>query len=569
MSGQKRTRAMAAAVPIVAAVSILYAIVAGLRLSIWHQPTLVAIGVLLGGAVVLGLAAAFGAPRTRALIFGAVILLALDAALDLGALAGALVPWASPPRTAAHLVLLRIASVTVLGSLLAAASWLFWRMGPQAQPLALIMLSASLVPTVATSPGLKLLPSRSALPSPETWIQQWQSTPPPASSLPVVLHVILDELISPGAIALDLPRADEVRNLMYGFAQRHAFRLYDSIYARHFWTSGSLALVMNADVDGTVTEPRTVLDYGLTRNGHFREMDTRGYRIAVFQSAVLDWCNAHPVGLCATYPSYDPSVLGADAVAGRDRPEHVLDLILRSLEPAYSARIGRRWLSRWFGTDRQDLTSLGVADRFDVEGFDPWFASFVQFALSAPRGTYLLGHFLAPHSPYRLTESCHLAGQVDGGYFLNQREMDEARRGRRRTQYYEAYLRQVQCVIGRLDAMMDQIAASPALRDAKVVIHGDHGSRISAGYDVGELSERDFVDNFGTFFAVREPAIEPGIDCHFSSLPEVFQAVAHDQLPDDEPDPIVINDAGEPGGLSEAHMPLFGCAADASPDEDT
>jgi len=54
------------------------------------------------------------------------------------------------------------------------------------------------------------------------------------------------------------------------------------------------------------------------------------------------------------------------------------------------------------------------------------------------------------------------------------------------------------------------------LKNATIILHGDHGSRIlglETDIPIGEkLTNSVFLDRFGTLLAIKSPKIEPGID---------------------------------------------------------
>jgi hypothetical protein len=61
------------------------------------------------------------------------------------------------------------------------------------------------------------------------------------------------------------------------------------------------------------------------------------------------------------------------------------------------------------------------------------------------------------------------------------------------------------------------LAAIPAsIRDdAIVLVHGDHGSRISIGVP---RSPSDAMDSYSTLFAIRSRGVSPGLDARSSSM---------------------------------------------------
>jgi hypothetical protein len=97
---------------------------------------------------------------------------------------------------------------------------------------------------------------------------------------------------------------------------------------------------------------------------------------------------------------------------------------------------------------------------------------------------------------------------------------------------YPLNLEQVVCTHKRLGRMLDRFTATEAGSDARIVIHGDHGSRLDLGPPwaalAGRLSPRDFVDAYSTLFAVRDASVEAGYDRRSIPLDTLFTSLMRD-----------------------------------------
>jgi hypothetical protein len=392
--------------------------------------------------------------------------------------------------------------------------------------------------------------------------RDWAASGPFNRDLPVVLHLVFDEMMSPGAIADELPGGSDVRQAMHTLAATHSLRVFDSVYSRHFFTGDSLHNLMNREYLG-----RTSLTHAAKEpppdpaaNAAFEDLAGRGYRTVVFQTAQLDFCANPHVDMCETFPSFDPSG-DRNTAHLRNRIPALWQALLRAYEPSYVSGIGQALLSRKYGLGGRRVGVLGVEGRYDVQRFPEWFDRFIAFAAGVPRGTHLFAHFMVPHSPYLLTDQCVVSGRPEAGYYLT--HYPAAERAEKRRHYYAEYLAQLRCVVRKLDALLSAIERSDQLRDALIVVHGDHGSRISSGNILEDYGERDFVDNYATFFAVRAPGMSAGIDCQFTSLPQVFRrhmAIGEDVASADEaPLPVIVSSRAAGNAHVEAAMPSFGC----------
>lgn len=78
------------------------------------------------------------------------------------------------------------------------------------------------------------------------------------------------------------------------------------------------------------------------------------------------------------------------------------------------------------------------------------------------------------------------------------------------------YAEQVECLYLRLEALLAAVDSAAPQQGVRIVIHGDHGSRIVRTMpfpeNATELTEEDLLDGFATLLAVRGPGIRPGVD---------------------------------------------------------
>jgi hypothetical protein len=454
----------------------------------------------------------------------------------------------------------------------------FWIMRAHVHSILLVFVGVLLVSVIVTHRIPKLRPDRIDAEASDALSRKWQASGKFNEKLPIVVHLVLDEMMSPGAMTDDLPGGSATRQALLDFAERHSLRTFDSVYSRYYSTSESLPHLMNSEYLGRTSmasfsvvpfNPETK-SYAVPANAYFDDMSARGYRTVVFQNTYMNFCANESVDMCENFNSFDPGAAGA----GMDAPTQRVEMwqnILRAYAPSYTSVIGQRALGLIYGLNASGEIGVVGYDggRYDVQRFPESFDRFTRFVASVPRGTHVFAHFLVPHAPYLMLESCVVSGKVDHGYSLSRHP--RAEQAGKRMDYYARYLAQLRCVASKLSGMMAAIDGSDKFREAVIVIHGDHGSRISISNIVEDYTERDFVDNYGTFFAVRAPGVKPGVDCEFVSLPEVFrrhvarggQAVPPAKVP--LPVVVVSRTAGHP--KVEAPMPRFGCASAAVRDD--
>lgn len=132
-----------------------------------------------------------------------------------------------------------------------------------------------------------------------------------------------------------------------------------------------------------------------------------------------------------------------------------------------------------------------------------------RLAEDGERGTYYFFHAILPHFPYLFTAQCDVrpVGSWKGrGQWLGQDTL-QTRRER-----YGVYAEQVMCTQQHIERVLAAVQSNPRLRDAVVIVHGDHGSRIGFREDEFErwLREGGTAGEFerdwrAAFFAVRFP----------------------------------------------------------------
>jgi hypothetical protein len=446
----------------------------------------------------------------------------------------------------------------------------FWLIRAQLPSILLVFAAVLLASVAVTQQAPKLRPDRMQADEGLRLSGKWKASGKFDEKLPIVVHLVFDEMMSVGAMTDDLPGAAQTRQALLEFGEKHSFRIFDSAYSRYFYTSEALPELMNREYLG-----KTGMDsfsplpfnaktksYTVKSNSYFEDMAARGYRTVVFQNSYINFCANKNVDMCQTLDSFDPAGKDLDGVDGPTQRVNLWQTVFRAYEPSYTSEIGQKIVGRIYGLENREVGVVGDGGRYDVRRFPQWFDRFTTFVSTVPRGTHVFAHFLVPHDPYLLRESCVVSGKVDSGHYLSQYPSSE--HAARRQDYYSRYLAQVRCVAQKLDSFMSAVDQSENFRDAVIIIHGDHGSRISIGDIVEDYSKRDFIDNYGTFFAVRSPGAPAGVDCEFVALPEVFRryvARPGEIVPRMGPLPVVVLSRAAGTVKVEARMPLFGCAA--------
>lgn len=385
-----------------------------------------------------------------------------------------------------------------------------------------------------------------------------QLQPPPQSyagtvDRPSVVHLILDEHGGPGSLPSDMFSPEEIGRATASFS-RHGFRLFTNARSTQRWTQESLASAMNGDVtppEGSLLHGRP--EHRMTRNRYLERFVDSGYRARVIQTSFLDLCSrrVRQGGNCFSYPHYTAGVLHDLDLPAGDRALVLASLADRALRTTYrnflyqtfrdsdnGAAFGR-WLRKHAQWRLQGLVSARVLP-------------FIADELAAlPRGVVYVAHLLLPHHPYVFDGQCRVTPMstwIEPDFLLT--PYTASLRAARYRLYYEQML----CTNDMLGELISVIDGNPALRDATVIVHGDHGSRLaptvysqlSTSYDQASYDS----DWLGTLFAVRKPGWDAGLDDRQANLTELlWMAIdAADTLPGSQP----LAESTGPAGTANA-----------------
>ena len=325
-----------------------------------------------------------------------------------------------------------------------------------------------------------------------------------ASDQPPVLYIVLD-----GAMGIEgLRRAPDTADLaeeLRALLLDHGFRLHGSAFSRHFVSARSIPNTLNFDFRDDSWGPilRHHVDERI-RSALFRQLSATGYEIISYATEHLDFC-FDVATRCEVLPSFNPF---SPYIANAEmRTKWLYQVVWQAFRESYIIYRYASLLSSQHGDAPSPFAAL------DGYSFPRWFARLEKDVTASPRGRAYFAHLLVPHAPYVLDESCELTGESVVGYFLSEEHgLTGAALERARVDAYRAYERQYRCVQRLLAAFLTHLEELPEFADATIVIHGDHGPRISAGQYAESVSSRDLIDNYSTLYAIRGPGIEPGYD---------------------------------------------------------
>ena len=328
--------------------------------------------------------------------------------------------------------------------------------------------------------------------------------------LPFVLHIILDHQI--GIEGVPRQFAGDANPELKHFYREHRFQLYGRAFSRFLLTTESLSRLVNFSATPT---PRyftsSLRSRSVTENMYFRHMNAKGYRIHVFQNDYLNFCRP----LSETDRPFECST--QSAVNIRD----ILDTEISKSDKAYLiaasytklSYVVKRILALFDIQLSGTTTHLSGAHMFDL---------LERELRDARHGQLVFAHVLLPHFPFAYDRACRMnpnPREWADSYALTPRH-DLSRR-EWGAMHYPLYLQQVACAHMRLGKLFDLLKARGIYDQSMIVVHGDHGSRLSGPTD--ETSQ--IVNDFSTLFAVKLPGGYASYNSQLFAIDELLRGV--------------------------------------------
>jgi hypothetical protein len=299
---------------------------------------------------------------------------------------------------------------------------------------------------------------------------------------PAIVHIILDEHIGVEGIPQDSPEGKALKADLQAFYQSRGFALFGRAYSEHLHTVNAVPHILNFGERLALKASKSGVRIGQT--AYFENLRKSGYRLHILQSEFADFCSDAKADTCTTYNSASLYPTLAFSMGITDRASLI----------AYKFVMLASW-GKYF--DWKSLTSSIPAEQA--------FRNFAEQVRGAQPGGLYLAHILLPHYPYAFDRNCR-----DLPRSAWRRRKGAETLGERQ----HAYFGQARCAANRLDMVLNTLARSPAGANSMVIVHGDHGSRLTTvdpkADNAGRYTSDDMVAGYSTLFAVRGPRITPG-----------------------------------------------------------
>jgi hypothetical protein len=312
----------------------------------------------------------------------------------------------------------------------------------------------------------------------------------PAQGRPLVVEVILDSQSGPAGLRSSRVAGEQGDWLARRYAAM-GFAVYPQAYSRHYHTTNALAELVSGRASPGARE-------GAAAPGLAARLGQLGYGSrTILQSRHFDLCAELKASRCTTYSHASLAVLDRQPLAAADKAEVLLyhfaglSTVARKIANFHdrlAERRGRETIELRAARKLPQLNALAAAQGFE------------GVLRRARPGDYVLLHLLLPHAPFALDERCRV--RRPGEWQIERSSDPLAERD-------AAYDAQMRCAARVVERLAGAVRASPGGRDAVMIVHGDHGSRIVAAEPFGETAARasgeDMARGFSALLAVSLP----------------------------------------------------------------
>jgi len=343
-------------------------------------------------------------------------------------------------------------------------------------------------------------------------------TTPQSSNAPILVHVILDGHVGIEGLLRKSPNTSAIREKLKAFYLRNDFRLFGGAYSEDFHSLNSIPRMLNFGIE----QPESARANEVQNNAYFDRLASLGYRPHVIQTDFLSYCAADIVASCRSRRFVDLAVVANAGLSSWDKA-HFIAMRLASLARLLRIAANRYdSVASWATHQGFYLPPVRLDEKFNpaVIGALADLDQLSHDLKQALPGAAYFAHVMLPHEPYITNGSCQLKGLSD--WQNRSPDPDDSQE--------LAYLDQVSCALTKVQSLLDALASSAAGKNAIIIIHGDHGSRLASKEPrentIGEFGESDLINAYSTLFAVRASNIESGYDARPLPVSRLLEALS-------------------------------------------
>lgn len=339
--------------------------------------------------------------------------------------------------------------------------------------------------------------------TPPKMVADWDEGAARSDRRPVV-HIVLDEHAGLAAVPDD-PRHNEALRSLQELYVSAGFTIFPKAYTADNETRASIGRLFNPDEnpndvigrEGMFKRFALLDEIGRNRKIHITQFDyirfdpwPLRYRLGVSQLRVFNGRNSYPGIVHFERPAADRLWIAASGGLAWFYSHSGFPAIRWLMDHTQPGKA----VSDWIYLARM---SFGYISRFALIDFR---------RCCVFRGTYYFLHTYFPHHPYIFERDCTPRRVKDWEAYLPLPATDTAEHYKQR---WQMLLEQQLCASIDVMYIVKALDSQPHMRDALIIIHGDHGARILTRSDAvrAELKQDDAArarDQRGTFLAIRD-----------------------------------------------------------------
>lgn len=341
-----------------------------------------------------------------------------------------------------------------------------------------------------------------------------------------LLHIILDEHIGTEGLDAANKETASLRDAIKSFYVDRSFYIYGGAYSEYLHTRNAIPHILNFGAPPD-WQPESKKDATLPKNAYFDQLRSQGFRLKIYQTDFLDYCFEQEVSSCTQHTADDPGPVAVSSLATGDKAQ----LIFFSFAARSDGFLVASWLYDtaaqyaraysvplpliWANAKRHTTPVAALRD----------FENLIGDLSHAEPGDAYFAHILLPHFPYAVKPDCSL-NKADEWMMRRSTGVIKQRQ--------QAYAAQIKCVFVKVEQALQALDRSPAGKDTIVIIHGDHGSRITqidpAMENEGRFTDDDMIAGYSTLFAVRATGMTPGYDAQRLPAAQILTTLARSQF---------------------------------------
>ena len=351
-----------------------------------------------------------------------------------------------------------------------------------------------------------------------------------------IIHIILDAHIGIEGMLSNTLEASPIKERVKNFYQNYGFQVFGGAYSHFYLTTNSIRYMFNysehSDTRILSKSNNNGERFELSENEYFNDLASLGYGINVWQSSHLDYCRSDVkiIDTCSSYLLWDHQGLEDVGIPLFDR---IMLLMGSFVKPSYI-------LSHW-AKYQYDKRAFPLAAQMGIalpqwswgKLMHPWTLNSLKALdqvwkeiLGLPKGSVLFAHLILPHQPFALNADCSVRSNV--------KHWGVEVRGGAKDENFRQYYEQLTCVYSKLESLFTEMQQKGIFENSLIIIHGDHGSRVTMNgttvENSGLVTPDDLLNAYSALFAVKLPNVPGGYDSQILPLEHLLKGVVRDYL---------------------------------------